>query len=266
MADKTVGSVLDDIVAHKRAALQLHPPDQDHLRAMARARGDARDFAGAVQAGPRPSLIAECKRRSPVTGLIAEHYDVGHIARDYEEGGASAISVLTDPHFDGAPAHLAEAWSAVKLPLLCKDFVVDPVQLLEARAHGADAVLLIARILDAAAMVDLVDRSHELGMQVLLEVYDEAEVDDAVAAAPDLLGVNHRDLASFDLDPTIFARVGARLPAIVPMVAESGFDRRDQVVAAGEAGARAVLVGTSLMRATDRPAKVRELLGLAAAA
>jgi indole-3-glycerol phosphate synthase len=266
MAGRTVGSVLDGIVAHKRAALELHPPNQEHLRALARSRGDARDFAGALQAGPRPSLIAECKRRSPVTGLIAERYDVGHIARDYEVGGASAISVLTDPHFDGALAHLSQAWSAVKLPLLCKDFVVDAVQLLEARAHGADAVLLIARILDAAQMVDLVDRAHELGLQVLLEVYDEAEVDDAVAAAPDLLGVNHRNLASFDLDPTIFARVSARLPVGVTMVAESGFDNRDQVVAAGDAGARAVLVGTSLMRAADRPAKVRELLGLAPAA
>jgi indole-3-glycerol phosphate synthase len=258
------GSVLDTIVAHKRASLAVNPPDHTSLRAMAIARGEPRDFVAALLAGPRPALIAECKRRSPVTGLIAEDYDVAGIVREYAKGGASAVSVLVDTHFDGAYMHLAEAWASASLPLLCKDFILDPVQLLEARGHGADCVLLIARILDRAAMVDLVDRAHELGMQVLLEVYDEAEVDDALAAVPDLLGVNHRNLASFELDPDIFKHVAERLPEGVVMVAESGFESREQVLAAAGAGARAVLVGTSLMRATDRVAKVRELIGAAA--
>jgi indole-3-glycerol phosphate synthase len=256
-----VGSVLDTIVAHKRAYLALAQPDRERLHALAVSRGEPRDFAGALLAGPEPALIAECKRRSPVTGLIAEDYDVPRIARDYEAGGASAISVLADTHFDGAPAHVAQAWAATRLPLLFKDFVIDPIQLLEARAHGADCVLLIARILEPAVMLDLVDRAHELGMQVLLEVHDEAEVPAAVAAAPDLLGVNHRNLENFELDATIFARVATMLPAGVPMVAESGFENREQVQDASRSGARAVLVGSALMRAADRVAKVRELVG-----
>jgi indole-3-glycerol phosphate synthase len=258
------GSVLDTIVEHKRAHLKVTPPDPKTLHSLAASRGEPRNFAAALLAGPRPALIAECKRRSPVKGLIAEDYDVALIAREYEMGGASAISVLADAHFDGAPAHVAQAWAAATLPLLFKDFIIDPIQVLEARAHGADCVLLIARILSAAEMVDLVDRAHELGMQVLLEVHDEAEVDVAVAAAPDMLGVNHRNLEDFTLDATIFQRVAARLPAGVPMVAESGFETRGQVTAAADAGARAVLVGTALMRAEDRVAKVRELIGAAA--
>jgi indole-3-glycerol phosphate synthase len=258
------GSVLDTIVEHKRAHLRVAGHDEAKLHALAASRGEPRNFAAALLAGPRPALIAECKRRSPVTGLIAEEYDVAAIAREYERGGASAISVLADSHFDGAPAHVAAAWAAVRLPLLFKDFIIDPVQLLEARAYGADCVLLVARILDGGQVVDLVDRAHELGMQVLLEVHSEDEVDEAVAAVPDLLGVNHRDLDSFELDSTLFARVAARLPGEVPMVAESGFERRAQVEAAAAAGARAVLVGTALMRAADRAAKVRELTGTAA--
>ncbi|MFY9614779.1 MAG: indole-3-glycerol phosphate synthase TrpC [Candidatus Dormiibacterota bacterium] len=258
------GSVLDTIVEHKRAHLKVTPPDPKTLHSLAASRGEPRNFVAALLAGPRPALIAECKRRSPVKGLIAEDYDVAIIAREYEMGGASAISVLADAHFDGAPAHVAQAWAAATLPLLFKDFIVDPIQVLEARAHGADCVLLIARILRAAEMVDLVDRAHELGMQVLLEVHDEAEVDVAVAAAPDMLGVNHRNLEDFTLDATMFQRVAARLPAGVPMVAESGFETRAQVTAAADAGARAVLVGTALMRAEDRVAKVRELIGAAA--
>jgi indole-3-glycerol phosphate synthase len=256
-----VGSVLDTIVEHKRANLAVARPDPSRLHALAASRGEPRDFAAALLAGPEPALIAECKRRSPVTGLIAEDYDVPAIVRDYEAGGASAISVLADSHFDGAPAHVAQAWAATRLPLLFKDFVIDPIQVLEARAHGADCVLLIARILEPAAMIDLVDRVHELGMQVLMEVYDEAEVPAAVASAPDLLGVNHRNLENFELDSTIFARVAKMLPAGLLMVAESGFDTREQVQAAGRAGARAVLVGSALMRAADRVARVRELVG-----
>src|SRR5437016_4153947 len=136
-------SVLDDIVARQRQALATASVDVDRLRAQADARGQPRDFAGALLAGPEPALIAECKRRSPVTGLIAEDYDVAAIAGAYQAGGASALSILTNADFDGRPEHLGEAWGAVMLPLLAKDFIVDPIQLLQARAQGADCVLLI---------------------------------------------------------------------------------------------------------------------------
>jgi len=258
-------SVLDVIVARKREALAATAADSGRLQAMARAQAPARDFAGAVVAGPHPALIAECKRRSPVTGLIAEEYDVAAIARAYQDGGASALSVLTHADFDGDVGHLQAARGSVELPLLAKDFVVDAAQLLEARAYGADCVLLIARILDDQSMGELADRAHELGLQVLVEVHDESEVGGVVAAAPDLVGVNHRNLENFDLDPTLFGRIATLLPGDIPMVAESGFRDRDQLTAAAAAGARAVLVGTALMQASDRAAKVRELLGVAPA-
>ena len=256
--------ILDEIVARQRAVLAATRFDEVRLHALALARGETRDFAGALLAGPEPALIAECKRRSPVRGVLAEDYDPAAVARDYEAGGASAISVLTNADFDGAPEHLGQVWAAVRVPLLCKDFILERVQLLEARAHGADCVLLIARILDPALLAEMVDRAHELGMQSLIEVHDEAEVEGALAAAPDLLGVNQRNLDTFEVDPTLAARVAAGLPDRLHLVAESGFAGRDDVVAAGAAGARAVLVGEALMRAPDRAAKVRELLGRAA--
>ena len=150
---------------------------------------------------------------------------------------------------------------AVRLPLLRKDFVVDPVQLLEARAFGADCVLLIARVLDSGQLSDLVDRARELSLQTLIEVHHEREVEGALAAAPDLLGVNHRNLETFEVDPSLFARVASLVPEATPMVAESGMSTRADVEAAAAAGARAVLVGEALMRAADPAAKVRELLG-----
>ncbi|MEA2645869.1 MAG: indole-3-glycerol phosphate synthase, partial [Chloroflexota bacterium] len=253
-----------EIVARQREALAAAAPDEGRLHALALARGAPRDFAGALLAGPEPALVAECKRRSPVKGVLAEEYDAADIARDYEAGGASAVSVLTNADFDGTLDHLARVWAAVRLPLLRKDFVVDSVQLLEARAHGADCVLLIARILDRAELAEMVDRAHELGLQVLVEVHEEAEVEAALASAPDLLGVNQRNLETFEVDAGLAARVAAGLPDTLHLVAESGFASRADVVAAGAAGARAVLVGETLMRAADREAKVRELVGVVA--
>jgi indole-3-glycerol phosphate synthase len=194
-------------------------------------------------------------------GLLDAGYDVADRARAYVAAGASAVSVLTNADFDGELAHLDAARSAVDAPLLRKDFIIDPLQLLEARAHGADAVLLIARILEPASLAELASRARDIGLQTLIEIHDQSELDAAVSARPDMLGVNQRELATFEVIEGLFAAVARGLPEGIPMVAESGLKTREDVAAASAAGARAVLVGEALMTAHDPAAKVRELLG-----
>jgi indole-3-glycerol phosphate synthase len=254
--------VLDAILQRQRDALAAFPPDGAQLRDRIAALDDPLDFCGALLAGPNPALIAECKRSSPVKGVLQEDYDAARQARAYADGGASALSVLTSPEFDGRLEHLQQARAAVRLPLLRKDFILDPGQLLEARAYGADCVLLIARALGAALLGDMVDRARELSLQTLVEIHAESEVDGAVAAAPDLLGVNCRDLQTFEVDTAVVGRVAPLLPLGLPLVAESGISTREDVVAVGRAGARAVLVGETLMRAADPAAEARALLGI----
>jgi indole-3-glycerol phosphate synthase len=193
--------------------------------------------------------------------VLREAYDVAGLARAYGEGGASAISVLTSADFDGRLEHLAEARAAVALPLLRKDFIVDPIQLLEARASGADAVLLIVRILTNAQLNELSIEARELGLQTLVELYAEDEFETAVEAGPDLLGVNSRDLETFEVRPGLLPAIAASMPEGLALVAESGISTRADVEAAGAAGARAVLVGEALVRSADPAAKARELLG-----
>jgi indole-3-glycerol phosphate synthase len=254
--------VLDRIVEGVRGRLDSVRRREIALRRAAQAAAPALDFSAALLAGPRPAMIAELKRRSPVTGLLDPAYDVAVRSRAYAAGGASALSVLTNPDFDGSLEDLAAARAVLpRTPLLRKDFLIDDVQLTESRAHGADCVLLIVRILGPAQLVDLAAVARGWGMQTLVEVHGEDEVDAALAAQPDLVGVNSRDLTTFSVRGERLAAVTRRLPAGIPTVAESGIATRDHVVAAGNAGARAVLVGETLMRAANPEAKVRELLG-----
>ena len=257
--------ILEAIVDRQRRALAARPLDDGRLREIAEDAPPARDFVGALRDGPEPALIAECKRRSPVRGLLDPAYDAAERARAYVAAGASAVSVLTNVDFDGELGHLDAARAAVEAPILRKDFVIDPLQLLEARAHGADAVLLIARILDPGLLAEMASRARDIGLQTLIEIHDQTELDGAIAARPDMLGVNQRDLETFDVNEGLFATVARDLPEGVPMVAESGVGTREQVVAAAAAGARAVLVGEALMTASDPSAKVRELLGIGTA-
>jgi indole-3-glycerol phosphate synthase len=257
--------ILDEIVERQRQALAASPPDPGRLRELAADAPAPRDFAATLNDGPEPALIAECKKRSPSKGLLDPGYDVGARARAYADAGASAVSVLTSADFDGSVDDLETARAATEVPLLRKDFVIDPVQLLEARAHGADAVLLIARIVAPGLLAELATRARDLGLQTLVEIHDEAELENALAALPDMIGVNQRDLETFEVKAGLFARVAPALPDGVAMVAESGFKTREGVLAAGAAGARAVLVGEALMRAADPGAMVRELLGTAVA-
>ena len=253
--------VLDGIVQRQRAALAARPPDVADLRRRLGALGPPRDFAAALLAAERPALIAEFKRRSPSRGVINATRTPAEAALAYQAGGAAAMSVLTSAEFDGSLTDLSEARAASSFPLLRKDFILEEVQLLEARVAGADCVLLVARVLTAAVLADLTRVAHDLGLQVLLEVHGEGEVEAALAAAPDLIGVNHRDLQTFEVDPHLFARVAPMLPPGLPMVAESGMATRADVLAAASAGAHAVLVGETLMRAPDPAAMARILLG-----
>ena len=252
--------ILDGIVGRVRDQLAAAPPDLPRLRDASREhRG--RDFRAALEAGPRPALIAEFKRRSPSKGALNDEALLVDYCQAYASAGASAISVLTNADFGGDIADLRQAREAVDVPLLRKDFVVDPRQLLEAAAAGADCVLLIARILTPAQLTELAIEARELSLQTLIEIYDEAELEAALSAGPDILGVNSRDLVTFAVDSSKFGRVAAVLPDGLPLVAESGVSTRARAVEAADAGARAILVGEALMTADDPATAVRELLG-----
>ncbi|MFN2465107.1 MAG: indole-3-glycerol-phosphate synthase [Candidatus Dormibacteria bacterium] len=255
-----MADVLDAIVARLREELEAHPPDLPRLRDLAQGHRP-RDFRAAIEAGPRPALIAEFKRRSPSRGPLKEGATIHEQCRAYVQAGASALSILTNADFGGSLLDLRDAREVVDVPLLRKDFIVDQRQLLQAAAYGADCVLLVARIVPPAQLVELSAAAHELNLQALVELYEESELEAALAAKPDLIGVNSRDLATFDVDDTRFGRVAAALPAGLPLVAESGVHSRDQVIAAGAAGARAVLIGEALMTAPDPCAAARSLLG-----
>ncbi len=216
-------------------------------------------------AAPGLRVIAECKRRSPSRGILRAEYDPAAIARGYAGAGAAAISVLTEPtFFDGALAHLEAVRAAVDLPLLRKDFVVDGYQLLEARASGADAVLLIAAALDDQALSILARDARALGLDVLVEVHDEAELDRAVAAGADLIGVNNRNLRTLAVDVDASFRLAARVPDGAIAVAESGLKTGAEVRRLQAAGYRGFLIGERLMTATDPGEALAGLLAEAA--
>ncbi|MBI4277470.1 MAG: indole-3-glycerol phosphate synthase TrpC [Armatimonadetes bacterium] len=256
-------TILDEIVAHKKeevaAARRAEPPTA--LRARAESSPPPRDFAGALR-GDRIRLIAEIKGASPSAGEIRAEIAPAALARAAAAGGASALSVLTDRRFfRGAPEHLAAARAAVALPVLRKDFTVDPYQVYEARAMGADAILLIAEILDRATMADLLALAAEAGLAALVEAHEPAQVQKALGAGARLVGINNRDLRTFSVDLGTTVRLRPLIPAECTVVSESGIETRADVAALEAAGVHAILVGTALMRSPDIAAKARELLG-----
>ena len=209
-------------------------------------------LARALRRPDGPAYVAECKRASPSEGIIRREYYPGAVARSYKQAAAAAVSVLTEPtHFKGSLEHLAEVRHAVDIPLLRKDFVVDEYQLVEARAYGADAVLLIAAALDPAALADLLAAARQLGLGVLVEVHDDGELDGVDLDAVEVLGVNSRDLRTFEVDLGRAERIFATLPERIVKVAESGIRSADDAARLRRAGADAFLVGTHLMRQPD---------------
>jgi len=258
------GSILDAIVEVKRAEVAALVPGQAALRRRAESAAPVRSFAGALRGGPAVALIAEIKRRSPSAGAIRPELSVLEVAQAYERAGAAALSVLTDRDwFGGSLADLESARASVSLPVLRKDFVIHELQLWEARAAGADAVLLIVRILEDARLRALQALAGELGMSALVEVHDGAELERALAAGAELLGVNNRDLASFRTELAVVLGLAAGVPPGCVLVAESGIATPADVDRLAAAGVDAILVGESLMRSGDVAAAAAALAGRA---
>ncbi|HYN98557.1 MAG TPA: indole-3-glycerol-phosphate synthase, partial [Actinomycetota bacterium] len=217
----------------------------------------------AAMRGARISLSAEFQRRSPSTGLLREGYEPGQAAEAYAQGGASAMSVLTEPQFfDGSMDDLAKARASCKLAILRKDFMVDPYQVVQARAGGADAILLIvAGLPDFGRFADLANVAEDYGLTVLVEVHDPHELDAAFNIEPKLVGVNQRNLSTFEVDPTLAIKLRRQIPTDVSMVAETCITSRKRVEDLQEAGVDAILVGETLMRADDPARAAADLLG-----
>ena len=218
-----------------------------------------KDFAGALR-GPRLAVIAEMKQRTPTMGVLAEEYSPADLAHSYTEGGAAAISVLTQmASFGGRPEHVMAARAATSLPILRKDFVTDPFEIAEARAAGADAVLLIVAALERSQLAQLLAVAKSRGIAALVEVHDEPETNAALEAGAQLIGINHRDLRTFAVDLALTERLRKVIPTSVVVVAESGIRTPDDARRVYEAGANAILVGEALMRADNPAGRIREL-------
>ncbi len=257
-------TILDKIVATKGAeiaAAKASCPEQK-LREAVRVAPPVRDFFAALAASEGVALIAEIKKASPSAGVIREDFDPVAIARIYAEHGATCLSVLTDaPYFQGSLDYLRQVRAAVDLPLLRKDFILDSYQLLEARAAGADAVLLIAECLDDCNLRKLHNLAVELGMTPLVELYEPHNVSRVLEAGATLIGVNNRDLRTFEVDLEHTIRLRREIPDDCLVVGESGIRTAADVQRLGEAGVDAILVGESLMRQPDIGAAVDALLG-----
>ena len=265
-------TILDKIVEQKQKELSLKPlisVTQGMLLQAMERRVRKRSFYDALRNAQKSmGLIAEVKKASPSVGLICENFDPVHIASQYQRAGAHCISVLTDEHFfQGSLEYLTKIRDAVDLPILRKDFIIDARQILEAVEYGADAILLIAAILDDSQLLEFHTLAANAGLSVLVEVHNEAELRRAIAIQPNLIGINNRDLKTFKVNLETTTRLAALLKQLssdadILLVAESGIHSRSDVERLQESGARAILVGESLMREKDVCAKVSELLGL----
>jgi len=261
-----MSDILEVIAAYKRADVAGRKARRSlaELEAAARAATPPRGFRAALERRHAPgklALIAEIKKASPSRGLIRADFDPPALARAYQAGGAACLSVLTDgPSFQGDDAYLAAARDAVALPAIRKEFLVDPWQVAESRALGADAILVILAMVDDALAADLMAEAARFGMDVLVEVHDAAEMSRADGLGATLVGVNNRDLRTFEVDLAITERLAAQAPAGALLVTESGLFTAADVARLERSGARAMLVGESLMRQADVEAATRALL------
>ena len=262
-----MGTILDDILATKREEVSERKQAQPvaKLEALCKEQADPRGFAAALAKGTaeRAAVISEIKRASPSKGLIREHFDVAEIARSYASHGAACLSVLTDvSYFQGSDDHLRTARAAVDLPIIRKDFVVDPYQITEARALGADCVLLIVSALDIMQLTTLYQHARNLGLDVLIEVHDRTELEAALTLRPELIGVNNRNLKTFEVSLDTTIDLLPHMPEDVVKVTESGIRNRADIQRMQDVGVHAFLVGEAFMRAQDPGAELSALFEL----
>ena len=254
--------LLTDIIEHVRSVVELRQGQipVTALRDRALFHQPTKGFARCLSGGTR-RIIAEVKRSSPSKGLIRADFNPVAIARDYADHGASAISVLTEERFfQGSLAYLEEIRATVAVPLLRKDFIIDRYQLTEARSYGADAILLIAAVLDPAFMCDLLEEATALSLDSVVEVHDEAELAAALEAGAEIIGINNRDLKTFKVSLATTRRLATRIPAETLTICESGIDQPEQINQVEAWGIHAFLIGESLMRAPSPGMKLQELL------
>jgi indole-3-glycerol phosphate synthase len=254
--------ILDRIVHAKKkevAHLKVHMP-LSRLEGAMRDRPPPRDFRGAVSSLPC-SIIAEVKRRSPSKGRIREDFDPLKIAVLFQENGAAAVSVLTDVEFfDGSKTYLSGIREIVDLPLLRKDFIIDPYQIYETRILGGDALLLIARLMEEEQLREYIRLSESLGLSPLVEVHTRKELEKALSAGAEIIGINNRDLRTFSTDLGITLDLAQSVPGNIILVSESGINTREDIKILTKAGVHSFLIGEALMRAEDIGEKLRELL------
>jgi indole-3-glycerol phosphate synthase len=259
-----MSDILERIIAVKReevrAAQQSVPLEELQLEASAR---DLRDFVGALRAkhaAGQAAVIAEVKKASPSKGVLREHFVPAEIAHSYERGGAACLSVLTDVRFfQGSAAYLQEARAACKLPVLRKDFIVDTYQIVEARAMGADAILLIAAALTTPQMRELEAFAHSFGLAVLVEVHDEQELEEALTLKTPLIGINNRNLRTFETDLAVSEYLLPKAPRTATVISESGMKEAEDIARLYASGARGFLIGETLMRSDDPTATIASL-------
>jgi len=257
-----LSTVLSDIVRHKREeiAAARERTSEEQLRQQIETASPVRDFRAALEQG-QPGLIAEVKKASPSAGVIRADFDPLEIAQSYEAAGAQCLSVLTDEHFfQGHLDFLRQIRAVVNLPVMRKEFILDRYQILEARAAGADCVLLIAECLSADELSDLHNFAGELGMQTLIELYDPENLPQVVATGTRLVGINNRDLRTFDTSLEHTFRLMPEIPSDVLLVSESGIRTHSDIQELSNAGVGGVLVGESLMRQPDIDHAVRQLM------
>jgi indole-3-glycerol phosphate synthase len=259
-----MNTILDKIVASKRLEIETSrraSPEAELERRLDQAP-PVRNFCSVLEQSPEVAVIAEVKKASPSAGVLRAEFDPVAIANLYAKNGAAAISVLTDaPYFQGHLSYLTAIRQSVAVPVLRKDFVLDRYQLLEARAAGADAVLLIAEILEPGQLIELLKETHVLGMQALVELYDKDNLARVVDSGAPIIGINNRDLRSFVTRLEHTLELAARVPKDRCLVSESGIRSRDDVLRLQSAGVKAVLIGETFMRAPDIGAKLAELRG-----
>ncbi|PKB63954.1 MAG: indole-3-glycerol phosphate synthase [SAR202 cluster bacterium Io17-Chloro-G2] len=260
-------NILDEIVAAKTKELVLQKSllGQRELETRASVQPPPLNLSGALLSG-EVRLIAEVKKASPSRGLLCPDFDPVRLAQTYADNGAAAISVLTDPRFQGEPEHIVQIKSSgasQRAPVLRKDFIFDSYQVYEARAMGADAILLIVAILDPGQLKDLLALSMSLWMQCLVEVHDQGELETALAAGAEIIGINNRDLRTFQTNLAVTESLAPLVPRGKIIVSESGINTKEDMARLGALGVSAVLVGEALVTAPDVAKKVRELTGQA---